>query len=152
LAAKTVAILVEIAVVAARAAARSAGFAAVNVRLAPVLDTVRAARRSTGAREAHARGAIGRQQAGLAGPTRRAGSATIVVALAVIFLPIQAVFLGQLIIQSAVLGKRAPGPPRSQREEQCNEDARQFPRPRRRQTPIVEGSNGRATGRQCRTL
>src|SRR5207253_2249423 len=53
LATKAVAVLVEIAMIAARAAAWGAGFAAVHVRLAPVSDAIRAARRRTRVGEAN---------------------------------------------------------------------------------------------------
>ena len=90
-AANAVAVFVEITVVAARATGRSAGFTAVDVRLAPVLEAIGAGWRSTSARQAHAGGAIFGHEAALASFARHAAATTIVVAFVPVLLPVRAV-------------------------------------------------------------
>jgi hypothetical protein len=124
LTAKAVAIVVEFALVSAGAAPGRASLTAIDIRLAAILDAIRATRRCTSTRQAHARGAIGRRQAGLTGSTRGADATTIEVDLACVLLPILTLSSDQRVIQSAVLGKRAPGPPRSHRREQHDERTR----------------------------
>lgn len=151
-AAKAVAIFVEATMIAARAATRSAGFPAVHVGFAPVPDSVGAARRRAGTREANPRSAIGGHQAGLPRATRRAAASTIEIALAGVSLPIQTVRSAQRLILHAVLGERAPRPAGNASCEQARQRAGQPGEPRLSQPPILACRRTARQNRHCPTL